>query len=88
MYKLLSLLFLIAATSAIENPAYDLLFSGSSYEIRAYATNDTQYWSQTIVKDSTFSKAGSKGFHRLFDYISGENDQKKEIDVSEFRKLN
>jgi len=58
------------------------LFTNSSEggtEVRIY---EAAYWTSTNVSSTSLDEASSIGFHRLFDYISGENDSGGAIDMT------
>jgi hypothetical protein len=60
---------------AIEKSKYNILESDLDFEIRQYAP---QIVAETMV-EGDFEKVGKQGFRRLYDYISGNNRQKKSI---------
>lgn len=63
---------------AIEEPAYQVIQKNEIYEVRTYAPFIV---AQTEVSGS-FDAAGSKAFRILFNYISGENQQKENIQMT------
>jgi hypothetical protein len=63
---------------AIEKPDYDILESAGDFELRRY---DSYIVAETLVEED-FDDAGSKGFRRLFAYISGENRKKTSISMT------
>ncbi|EEF34460.1 heme-binding protein 2 [Ricinus communis] len=76
------LLILVAATicfgasnlvfygHAIGSPNYTLLHSESDYELRLYREVS---WISALVQGSSFQKSTKDGFHRIYQYIHGEN---------------
>jgi hypothetical protein len=60
---------------AIEKAKFKILASDLDFEIRQYAP---QIVAETLV-EGDFEKVGNEGFRRLYDYISGNNRQKKSI---------
>lgn len=60
---------------AIEKAKFNILESDLNFEIRQY---DPQIVAETLV-EGDFEKVGKQGFRRLYDYISGNNRQKKSI---------
>jgi hypothetical protein len=54
---------------AIEKTKYTVLKKDGKFEIRKY---DPHVLAETFV-DGDLEDAGSEGFRRLFDYITGEN---------------
>ena len=60
-------------------PVYTLLSSNSSYEVREY---DSALWARTKVQAFYFEEAVNIGFNRLFDYITGENADNIDIDMT------
>ena len=63
---------------AIEEPAYQVIQKNEIYEVRTYAPFIV---AQTEVSGS-FDTAGRKAFRILFNYISGENQQKENIQMT------
>lgn len=60
---------------AIEEPEYEVHTTEGDFEIRTYSNRIV---AETTVAD-TFEEAGSKSFDKLFNYISGANQGRKEI---------
>eukprot|EP01063_Lacrimia_lanifica_P026214 TRINITY_DN3494_c0_g1_i1.p1 TRINITY_DN3494_c0_g1~~TRINITY_DN3494_c0_g1_i1.p1 ORF type:complete len:216 (+),score=68.87 TRINITY_DN3494_c0_g1_i1:61-708(+) len=54
--------------------------SGDPIEVRRYAAG--QQWTSTLVKNVQITEAGKEGFHKLFDYISGDNAQKAAVPMT------
>lgn len=75
---ILLLLFLKGSLMAIEEPAYQVIQKNEIYEVRTYAPFIV---AQTEVSGS-FDAAGRKAFRILFNYISGENQQKENIQMT------
>lgn len=63
---------------AIEEPKYTLIEKNDTFELRAYASYVV---AQTEVTGS-FDNMGSKAFRILFKYISGENQQRSNIEMT------
>jgi hypothetical protein len=62
----------------IEKAKYTVLEKEDGFEIRKY---DPQIVAETFV-EGDLEKAGSEGFRRLYDYISGENTKKQSISMT------
>ena len=61
----------------LETPKYTVLYSDGEVEYRQY---EPYLVSETIVEtNSGYSDAGSEGFRRLFNYISGGNTSRAKI---------
>lgn len=65
-------------TMAIEEPDYETLEKDGQFELRDYAS----YLVAETRIESGFSEAGSAGFRRLFDYISGNNESRQKISMT------
>ncbi|MBV2120328.1 MAG: heme-binding protein [Candidatus Thiodiazotropha sp. (ex Ctena orbiculata)] len=63
---------------AIEEAQYDVIQKESDFEIRDYAPH---ILAETFVT-GTMEDAGSAAFGRLFDYISGNNQSRKEVTMT------
>lgn len=63
---------------AYEEPEYKVIKEYDEIEIREYSS----YLVAETVIDSTFEDAGSGAFNILFDYISGGNIKKEEIEMT------
>jgi effector-binding domain-containing protein len=63
---------------AIEKTKYTELKKDGKFEIRKY---DPHVLAETFV-EGDLEDAGSEGFRRLFDYISGENTKKQSISMT------
>uniref|UniRef100_A0A7N0TPU9 SOUL heme-binding protein n=1 Tax=Kalanchoe fedtschenkoi TaxID=63787 RepID=A0A7N0TPU9_KALFE len=66
--------------SRIECPSYDLIGSGKGYEIRRY--NSTVWISTAAIEDISLVDATRTGFLLLFDYIQGNNEYKRKIEMT------
>lgn len=75
---ILLLLFLKGSLMAIEEPAYQVIQKNEIYEVRTYAPFIV---AQTEVSGN-FDAAGNKAFRILFNYISGENQQRENIQMT------
>jgi hypothetical protein len=60
-------------------PEYTLVSSNGSIEIRQYQAS---WWASTNISAFDLNEAGNIGFHRLFDYISGDNDGNVKIPMT------
>ena len=63
---------------AIEEPKYTLIEKNDTFELRAY----TPYVVAQTEVTGTFDDMGSKAFRILFKYISGENQQRSNIEMT------
>ncbi|MDZ7764792.1 MAG: heme-binding protein [Melioribacteraceae bacterium] len=78
---LITLFYLLLSTGEImayEEPEYKVIGEYDEFEIREYSS----YLVAETVIDSTFEDAGSAAFNILFDYISGGNIKKEEIEMT------
>jgi hypothetical protein len=71
-------LLVVKSAMAIEKAKYTVLEKKDGFEIRKY---DPQIVAETYV-EGDLEKAGSEGFRRLYDYISGENTKKQSISMT------
>lgn len=62
-----------------EHPKYQLLNEQNGYQIRAYAVDQDQVWSESSVESGYFMVAQNKCFGKLFDYIQGNNAASQKI---------
>ena len=69
---LISILTLSSQTMAYEEANYEIINENKNYEIR-------KYFDRLVIE--TDSKEGN-GFRKLFNYISGNNEEKKEIKMT------
>jgi hypothetical protein len=65
---------------SIETPSCKLVEKRDGYELRLYP--EGQIWVQTVVEDSSFTVATTVGFYRCFNFISGQNEKKMEIEMT------
>ncbi|TKY66341.1 Heme-binding protein 2 [Spatholobus suberectus] len=63
-----------------ECPTYDVIQVGNGYEIRRY--NSPVWISNYPIQDTSLVGATRTGFQRLFSYIHGNNNYKKEIKMT------
>jgi hypothetical protein len=61
-----------------EEAAYSVLQQQGDYELREY---ESLVVASTLV-DSNFDEAGKQAFRRLFNYISGDNESARKIDMT------
>ncbi len=79
MLRILILLLALKGTlMAIEEPKYTLIEKNDTFELRAY----TPYLVAQTEVTGTFDDMGSKAFRILFKYISGENQQRSNIEMT------
>ena len=69
---LISILTLSSETMAYEEANYEIINENNNYEIR-------KYFDRLVIETNTTQ---GNGFKKLFNYISGNNEQKKEIKIS------
>lgn len=62
----------------LDGPAFTN-YTVSGIQVREYPA---QQWVSTDIEGTQFDIAQNKGFELLFDYISGENEEKIEIDMT------
>lgn len=60
---------------AVEEAKYNLLYKEDRFELREYASH---ILAETIV-EGDFQEAGNEAFSRLFNYISGYNQQQQKV---------
>jgi hypothetical protein len=79
-FALLGVSSLLGAKSAmaIEKAKYTVIEKEDDFEIRQY---DSQIVAETYV-EGDLEDAGSKGFRRLYGYISGDNQKKQSISMT------
>jgi len=65
---------------SIETPNCTLVEKHDGYELRSYPAG--QIWVQTVVEGSSFALATTIGFYRCFNFISGQNEKKEEIEMT------
>ncbi|XP_068728634.1 heme-binding protein 2-like isoform X1 [Montipora capricornis] len=64
----------------LECPQFKTVNKTDTYELRCYL--EDYKWASTVVAGFDFDEAVRMGFMRLFDYIQGDNVQKKKIDMT------
>ena len=69
---LISILTLSSQTMAYEEANYEIINENNNYEIR-------KYFDRLVIETNTTK---GNGFKKLFNYISGNNEQKKEIKMT------
>ena len=69
---LISILTLNSQTMAYEEANYEIINENNNYEIR-------KYFDRLVIETSSTK---GNGFKKLFNYISGNNEQKKEIKMT------
>ena len=69
---LISILTLSSQTMAYEEANYEIINENNNYEIR-------KYFDRLVIETSSTQ---GNGFKKLFNYISGNNEQKKEIKMT------
>lgn len=65
---------------SIETPSCKVVEKWDGYELRLYP--EGQIWVQTVVENSSFSVASGVGFYRCFNFISGKNEKRMEIEMT------
>jgi hypothetical protein len=68
----------IGKAMAIEEAEYTVVFNQESFEVRQY---ESHILAETIV-DGDFEDAGSKAFSQLFNYISGNNNSQRKVEMT------
>lgn len=68
------------STQAIEKPHYETLYQDGKIEYRLYAPYVVAQ--TTVAAGSSYGRAATKGFMRLFDYISGDNTSTNSITMT------
>ncbi|XP_060557153.1 heme-binding protein 2-like isoform X2 [Ruditapes philippinarum] len=63
----------------LEKPVYKVVEKGQGYEERQY---EACKWVSTTVQDMSSESARSKGFRKLFNYITGDNEKETKIDMT------
>ena len=74
----ITLIMIQGALMAIEEPKYTLIEKNDTYELRSYAPYIV---AQTEVTGN-YDEMGNKAFRILFKYISGENKQRTNIEMT------
>jgi len=65
--------------NGLDCPEFTVTKTTNEYEVRQYSKS---VWSSTEVLGMSYDEATSEGFHRLFDYISGDNEAKEKIPMT------
>ncbi|XP_071714421.1 uncharacterized protein [Rutidosis leptorrhynchoides] len=66
--------------NATETPLYTVILSAPDIEIRHY--RDSSWISAPVVGGSSFSKSTHDGFHRLYQYIHGANEDSTKLKIT------
>lgn len=82
--KATQVLVILAVMAAVyagdnEHPKYQLLKQQNGYEIRAYAVDQVQVWSEATAQSDFLMVAQNSCFRKLFDYIQGNNAASQSI---------
>lgn len=67
-----------ASAMAIETPEYEVLQSDGAFEVRQYKP----YLVAETVVEGDVEDAGNKAFRILFNYISGENESRRKVEMT------
>ena len=62
--------------NGLDCPKFTVITKTGDYEEREY---EASKWTSTVVSDIDYQTAVSEGFMKLFDYISGDNAEKKKV---------
>ncbi|KAJ7562192.1 hypothetical protein O6H91_03G058200 [Diphasiastrum complanatum] len=65
---------------SIETPACEVVDKRDGYELRKYPAG--QIWVETLVANTSYLVATSVGFYRCFFYISGQNSESEQIEMT------
>jgi hypothetical protein len=80
LFSLVALVFAISSCLAIEMPDYEVIQQlGNNMEIRKYPATK---WVYTTMDSQKKDGNRSKSFWRLFDYISGANQNNQKIEMT------
>lgn len=63
----------------LDCPKYSVQVVGDGVELRQY---DSAMWVSTKVQGARYGQATRTGFQRLFDYISGNNEARRKMDMT------
>jgi hypothetical protein len=74
---LLCIIFMGDTAVAYEEPKFTILNKYDNFELRRYE----EYIVAEVSVSGGFKEAGNKGFRMLFNYISGNNKTKREVDM-------
>ncbi|MED6123171.1 hypothetical protein PIB30_046664 [Stylosanthes scabra] len=61
----------VTAVDAIETPRYTVIRSESDFQIRLYS--ESTWMSAPVLPATSFDNSTKTGFHRLYEYIHGDN---------------
>ncbi|KAG5191420.1 SOUL heme-binding protein-domain-containing protein [Tribonema minus] len=78
-------------SDTIESPCNEVICRPRGYEIRRYAANNTEFFTDAFVDSDCFLKAATEGFNKNYAYISGKNSKNETIPMTSpviFRKYN
>jgi hypothetical protein len=67
---------------AIESPCNEVVCKPHGYQIRKYATDRDEFFTDAYVKTGSFLKATAEGFNMNFAYISGKNSANATIPMT------
>jgi hypothetical protein len=65
--------------NGLECPEYKLISSKDNIEIREYAASN---WVSTDMAADSQENLQSKGFHKLYNYITGKNERHEKMDMT------
>ncbi|XP_050375304.1 uncharacterized protein LOC126792856 [Argentina anserina] len=65
---------------AVESPQYTVVLSESDFEVRLY--RESAWMSAQVRETTSFEKATKDGFHRLYQYIHGDNLNSSQITIT------
>ncbi|KAL6190429.1 hypothetical protein ACLB2K_036827 [Fragaria x ananassa] len=65
---------------AVESPQYRVVHSESDFEVRLY--RESSRMSAQVLETTSFEKATKDGFHRLYQYIHGDNLNSSQITIT------
>ncbi|KAM5567916.1 heme-binding protein 2 [Rosa sericea] len=65
---------------AVESPQYRVVHSESDFEVRLY--RESSWMSAQVRETTSFEKATKDGFHRLYQYIHGDNLNSSQITMT------
>ena len=63
----------------LDCPVYEVTGKMDKYEIRSYQPSK---WVGTVIRGDSYTQATDEAFHKLFDYISGANQQNEKIPMA------